>query len=55
VIAAAIPLALWSRRSPVQPVHRRVGPPRLTGSGRAMITLKPGEQRSGVELIVARS
>jgi hypothetical protein len=25
-----------------------------TGSGRAMITLKPGEQRTGVELVVAR-
>jgi hypothetical protein len=24
------------------------------GSGRAMVTLQPGEQRSGVELIVAR-
>jgi protocatechuate 3,4-dioxygenase beta subunit len=35
VIAAAIPLALWSRRSPVQPVHRRVGPPRLTELARS--------------------
>ena len=47
VIAAAIPLALWSRRSPVQPVHRRLGPPRLTELARSVPAAGPSAEVTG--------
>src|SRR5687767_2623673 len=42
-IAAAIPLGLWSRPSPVQPVHRRPGPLRLSEAARGAPAASPAE------------
>ena len=47
VIAAAIPLVLWSRPSPVQPVHRRPGPPRLTEAARGVPAAGPPAEVTG--------
>lgn len=47
VIAAAIPLVLWSRPSSVRPVHRRPGPPRLTEAARGVPVAAPPAEVTG--------
>jgi hypothetical protein len=43
VIAAAVALLFWSRPSPVERVHRRLGPPRLTEAARGVPIAAPAE------------